>query len=201
MKTQHLRDPKDLLHCTEDGCTFQTFTSDNLDRHIRSNAHWYSLSKAIAWEKLCHEIATIILSNKNWRWKPAIFTPKIQKRQYIIPEIAIYNKQEIDTFIDAKMSIYALVEKDYVVYPQIAKKVIFWVLNGDSQIKEYNGFLLEFVSVDDLKKNLSSCAIDVNSSLYINDLLARIDRCKNARSIDSSPNETKNKNSRLDTFM
>ena len=200
-KAQHIRDPKDLLHCTEDGCTYKTFASENLDKHIRSNAHWYSQDRAIVWEKLCYEVATVILNNKSWRWKQVIFTPKIQDRQYIIPEITIYNKQEIDIIIDAKFSSYSIKEKDYIIYPQIAKKVIFWILNGESQIKRYNSFFLEFVSADDLKKKLLSYITDINSSLYINSLLERIDQCKNARTNNSSVNEIKNKNSHLDSFM
>ena len=201
IKTQHIRDPKDLLHCTENGCMYQTFVSDNLDRHMHSNAHWYSQNKAREWEELCYEIATVILSDKNWRWKQIIFTPKIQERQYIIPEITIYKGSEIDTLIDAKMSIYALKEKDYIIYPQMAKKVIFWVLNGESHIKKYNNFLLEFIAVDDLKKKLLACNKDINSSISINNLLVKIDQCRNARTRNSSVNETKNKISRLDTFI
>ena len=201
MKTQHIRDPKDLLQCTEDGCTYKTFASDNLDKHIRSYAHWYSQDRAIVWEKLCYEVSTVILNNKRWRWKKVNITTKIQDRKYIIPEKTIYNKQEIDIIIDAKFSSYSIKEKDYIIYPQIAKKVIFWILNGESQIKRYNSFFLEFVSADDLKKNLLSYITDINSSLYINSLLERIDQCKNARTNNSSVNEIKNKNSHLDSFM
>ena len=201
MKIVHIRDPKALLHCTQDGCTYHTFHQESLDRHIRSNAHWYSHDKAIEWEKLCYEIAIVILSNKNWQWKQVIYTPKIQERQYIVPEITIYKRQEIDSIIDAKLSMYALKEKDYMIYPQMARKVIFWVLNGESYIKQFNTFFLEFISVDDLKKQLLSCITNENSTIYINNLLARIDQCKNARANNFSTNEIKNKKSNLDNFI
>ena len=203
MKALHIRDPKDLLSCTEEGCTYQTFVLANMDRHIRSNAHWYNQDRAIKWEKLCYEIATVILNNQKWQWKPIISTSEIQERQYIIPDIVIYKEQEIDFIIDAKMSIFALHEKDFEIYPQIAKKVIFWVLNGESQTKKYNNFLLEFVSAEDLKKKLLSFITDVNSSnsSHIKNLLVEIDQCKNIRINNSSTNGTKGTNSRLDTFV
>ena len=54
----------------------------------------------------------------------------------------------------------------------MAKKVINWELNGESQNKQYKTFLLEFVSIDDLKKQLLACIIDIKSSNDINNLLA-----------------------------
>ena len=182
MKIKHRRDPADLIHCEEAGCSFKTFYPYCLIEHKRSNAHWYSQDKAISWEKLCYEIATLILTKKNWLWKSSIIASQFQNRQYIIPEIAIYEDQKLDTIIDAKLSSNALKDKDYTVYPQMAKKVVFWILYGESHSQKFNNHTLEFVSAKDLIQQLLVLERKIEDSIHITELITRIQTLMHSKS-------------------
>ena len=179
---KHRRDPADLIHCEEAGCSFKTFYPYCLIEHKRSNAHWYSQDKAISWEKLCYEIATLILTKKNWLWKSSIIASQFQNRQYIIPEIAIYEDQKLDTIIDAKLSSNALKDKDYTVYPQMAKKVVFWILYGESHSQKFNNHTLEFVSAKDLIQQLLVLERKIEDSIHITELITRIQTLMHSKS-------------------
>jgi KRAB domain-containing zinc finger protein len=104
--------------------------SANLENHIKAEACWFTRETATLWEKICYEIATILLNDREWVWQSRIPTPELQEREYIIPEIVITNADGSREIIDAKRSIYSARYKDLIIFPQYAKSVTFWCLYG-----------------------------------------------------------------------
>ena len=155
---------------------------DKLERHKNGILCLYQKDIAYKWEDIGKRIAEILLFGQKWQWKPNIFLDKLQlsiqvNQQSIIPEIVIYKDENIDTIIDLKSSIYSLSDKDINIYPFVAKKVIFWILKGDSSIVEHKGHILQFVSSNNLIELLTrQIILKMNKNQSIQSLINDIQK-------------------------
>ena len=169
------------LYTTCDICG-TTISKDHLTRHKNGISCLYERTTAFEWEDIGKKIAEVLLFGQNWLWKPKIsldkfLFPSSVDQQCIFPEIVIYQERTIDTIIDLKSSIYSLKNKDFNIYPFVAKKVIFWVLKGISCSIEYQGHILQCVSSDDLITLLTNQNISgTNTDLPIQSLIDAIQK-------------------------
>ena len=122
-------------------------------------------------------------------------------RQFIRPDIAIYEESKVDTIIDVKVSKYALRYKDYMIYPQKTNKLIFWILEGESHLEKYNFKIFEFISSEELIQKLNSLATYAKNDSKIQELVTRIHELKKARSRKFPEPATENNKTNLDKFV
>ncbi|MFX1538931.1 MAG: C2H2-type zinc finger protein, partial [Promethearchaeota archaeon] len=152
-------------------CDYVATTSYEIKEHQRKNGCFYSLWDAIKWERLCLEIAEFLLRGRDWDWQRPIDTPEIEERRYIRPEIVIRHPGGIIEFIDAKRTIFSIVEKDITIYPEV-DKVTFWVLFGGFDLDKSNTDF-SIVSSNQLIKKLEAQKTSKNRD-EIDDLILRI---------------------------
>ena len=193
-------DPENL-YTTCDICGI-TIRKDKLKNHKNGILCLYESDIAYKWENIGKEIAEILLSGQKWQWKPKISLDKLQlftsiDQQSIIPEIVIYQNDTIDTIIDLKSSIYSLKDKDFNIYPFIAKNIIFWILKGESCFIEHKNHKLQFISSDDLIKILTKQnSLEVSANLSIPNIINAI------QTLTSIPEEIyRLKSSFLDKYL
>ncbi|MCE7748882.1 MAG: zinc-ribbon domain-containing protein, partial [Candidatus Heimdallarchaeota archaeon] len=125
------------------------------------------------WERICHRIAQQLLREEKWSWQPMIETPDFEEKNWIVPEILIEKPDGSSEIIEVKKSPHILKFKDLVIYPEYAKKVIFWCLNLESPIEIDSEENFVFISSDELVDQLKNKITDGNKSIIsriINDI-------------------------------
>jgi len=159
------------------------------------------------WQSLCsQQIRKILLPNKDWKLEPVIYTPQFPQKEYVKPDLVLYDKGRIDEIIDFKWSDYHLDFKDRIVHPALTRKkrAYFWLLQGQSRIEFYfnNGYeftipyidqyyefenkdierVLLFINSDDIIQNLRKHITETNKS-YVNETISQIYQLQRQKSI------------------
>lgn len=175
-------------------CNYDTPSQFDLHTHVTNNRCWYDFTQEKIWEDICKEIAKLLFIDQNWEWHPRIKTPQFENKNYILPEIVIYDKNgNIDTIIDAKRSSGSTTPKDINIYPKVARKVEFWALFGKPSSKKNRKMIIS----DQIIQKLQEKEEDSNTE-QIEDIIERINELKSYNDYKNKENFTQKKQTKLD---